>query len=189
MMRYYINSEKNDINKGDNKNRFSYRKKKQKPGLLQIMDTNGNTDNNSTNNNKNVTLDQSSNGYTSGLISWDTPPSKNNKDNSIIEKRILTMNRLKKNRLSCMNIIKDDGTIITGYAIAHPKRNKDFHSYFKEIPKNEHLVNNFSCALQKEILSQGMMFISLYHVCFHSNILGWVTNVSFFTFFFFTVIL
>ncbi|RGB39488.1 GRAM domain-containing protein [Rhizophagus diaphanus] len=141
------------------------------------MGTNDNNNNNTTDNNKNVTLDQS-NGYTSGLISWDTPPSKINKDNSIIEKRILTMNRLKKNRLSCMNFIKDDGTVITGYAMAHPKRNKDFHNYFKEIPKNEHLVNNFSCALQKEkILSHGMMFISLYHICFHSNILGWVTNI------------
>ncbi|GES77860.1 hypothetical protein RCL_jg29375.t1 [Rhizophagus clarus] len=136
------------------------------------------TNSTTTTNDQNVSLNQSSNGYTSGLISLDTPPSKTNEDNSIIEKRILKNNRLRKGRISCLNIIKDDGTIITGYALAHPKRNKDFHSHFKEIPQNEHLVNNFSCALQKErILSHGMMFISLYHVCFHSNILGWVNRI------------
>jgi hypothetical protein len=210
MMKYCINSKKSNINNKNvhleqnppyifsfftfiKNNSFSYRKKKQNRGLLQIMDVTDtdtsdttnttsttNTTNTTTGSNINyVTLDPSLNGYTSGLISLDTPPSRNNKDNSIIEKRILTNSRLKKNKISCMNIIKDDGTIITGYAIAHPKRNRDFHNYFKEIPQNEHLVNNFSCALQKErILSQGMMFISLYHICFHSNILGWVTNVS-----------
>ncbi|GBC02138.1 hypothetical protein RclHR1_04480002 [Rhizophagus clarus] len=193
-MKYYINSKKNNIyNKNDNlfyifpfaaflkdnNNSFFYRKKKPRPEILQIMDTTDDaTNSTTTTNDQNVSLNQSSNGYTSGLISLDTPPSKTNEDNSIIEKRILKNNRLRKGRISCLNIIKDDGTIITGYALAHPKRNKDFHSHFKEIPQNEHLVNNFSCALQKErILSHGMMFISLYHVCFHSNILGWVNRI------------
>ncbi|RIA98273.1 GRAM domain-containing protein [Glomus cerebriforme] len=118
-----------------------------------------------------------SNGYTSGFISLDIPPTKNNKDNDIIEKQILANNYLTKRRLSKLNIVKDDGTVITGYSIAHPKRNKDFHNFFKQIPENEYLVNDYSCALQKDIFVQGKMFISLNYIGFHSNILGWVTDI------------
>lgn len=35
----------------------------------------------------------------------------------------------------------------------------------------------FSCALSREILLQGRLFLSERHVCFHANILGWITNV------------
>jgi hypothetical protein len=68
--------------------------------------------------------------------------------------------------------------IVSGYAITHPKRNRDFHNLFRNIPQNEYLINDYSCALQREILSQGKIFVSLHHVCFHSNIFSWVTNVS-----------
>ena len=35
----------------------------------------------------------------------------------------------------------------------------------------------YSCALNREILVQGRMFIGEEHVCFYANILGWVTSV------------
>lgn len=37
---------------------------------------------------------------------------------------------------------------------------------------------DFGCALQKEILLQGRIYISENHICFNANIFGWVTNVS-----------
>lgn len=37
---------------------------------------------------------------------------------------------------------------------------------------------DYSCALQREILVHGRLFVSLHHICFNSNIFGWVTNVS-----------
>lgn len=37
---------------------------------------------------------------------------------------------------------------------------------------------DYGCALQKEILVQGRLYISENHVCFNANIFGWVTNVS-----------
>jgi hypothetical protein len=37
---------------------------------------------------------------------------------------------------------------------------------------------DYKCALQKEILLQGHIYVSEHHVCFKSNIFGWVTNVT-----------
>ena len=36
---------------------------------------------------------------------------------------------------------------------------------------------DYGCALNKDILVQGRLFISENHLSFHSNILGWTTNV------------
>ncbi|KAG0346491.1 hypothetical protein BG004_001615 [Podila humilis] len=38
-------------------------------------------------------------------------------------------------------------------------------------------MNNYGCALQKEILVQGRLYIAEDHVCFNANIFGWVTNL------------
>ena len=35
----------------------------------------------------------------------------------------------------------------------------------------------YKCALQKEILLQGHIYITEHHLCFNANIFGWVTNV------------
>ncbi|KAF0457168.1 gram domain-containing protein [Gigaspora margarita] len=70
-----------------------------------------------------------------------------------------------------------DGTMLNDYAIENPKRNREYHSFFKSIPCNEYLLNDYGCALQKEILLQGRIYVSLNHICFHANILGWVTDV------------
>lgn len=61
--------------------------------------------------------------------------------------------------------------------LANKKRNKEFHQVFKKIPQNEALIDDFSCALSKDILVQGRMYLSEHFVCFNSNILGWTTNV------------
>ncbi|CEP08977.1 hypothetical protein [Parasitella parasitica] len=36
---------------------------------------------------------------------------------------------------------------------------------------------NYGCALQKEILLQGRVYISEHHLCFNANIFGWITNL------------
>ncbi|CUM53245.1 uncharacterized protein AC631_04266 [Debaryomyces fabryi] len=60
---------------------------------------------------------------------------------------------------------------------ASEKRNKEFHQIFKRIPPNEKLIDEFGCALSKDILVQGRMYLSEHYICFNSNILGWVTNI------------
>ncbi|CAG8490209.1 19359_t:CDS:2 [Cetraspora pellucida] len=82
-----------------------------------------------------------------------------------------------KNHSNSSDSITFDGTLLTDYAMENPKRNKEYHSFFKSVPNDEYLLNDFGCALQKEILVQGRIYVSLNHICFHANILGWVTDV------------
>jgi hypothetical protein len=65
----------------------------------------------------------------------------------------------------------------TGFAVAPPRRNKDFHALFKSVPEDDYLIEDYSAALQKEILLHGRLYVSEGHLCFSSNILGWVTNL------------
>lgn len=63
------------------------------------------------------------------------------------------------------------------FAFASAKRNVDFHKLFRSLHISDGLVDDFSCALSKEILIQGRLYISERSICFNSNILGWVTNL------------
>jgi len=64
-----------------------------------------------------------------------------------------------------------------GFAVANPKRNRDFHNLFKSVPDDDLLIEDYSAALQREILLHGRLYVSEGHICFSSNILGWVTNL------------
>ncbi|KAK4522070.1 uncharacterized protein ATC70_004609 [Mucor velutinosus] len=60
---------------------------------------------------------------------------------------------------------------------ANDKRNNDFHALFRSVPDQERLIDDYGCALQKEILLQGRVYISEHHLCFNANIFGWITNL------------
>ncbi|KAL8901177.1 MAG: hypothetical protein Q9207_005336 [Kuettlingeria erythrocarpa] len=64
---------------------------------------------------------------------------------------------------------------LTGFAVANKKRNKDFHQTFRSVPEDDYLIEDYSCALQREILLAGRIYVSEGHICFSSNILGWIT--------------
>lgn len=65
----------------------------------------------------------------------------------------------------------------TGFAVASKKRNRDFHQLFRSVPEDDYLIEDYSCALQRDIILAGRMYISEGHICFSSNILGWVTTL------------
>jgi len=65
----------------------------------------------------------------------------------------------------------------TGFAVANKKRNRDFHQSFRSVPEDDYLIEDYSCALQREIILAGRIYISEGHICFSSNILGWVTTL------------
>lgn len=65
----------------------------------------------------------------------------------------------------------------TGYAVASSKRNAEFHNIFKDIPEDDYLIEDYGCALQRDILVQGRLYISEHHLCFNANIFGWVTSL------------
>ncbi|KIW48059.1 uncharacterized protein PV06_00686 [Exophiala oligosperma] len=66
---------------------------------------------------------------------------------------------------------------LTGFTIAPKQRNRNFHQQFRSVPEDDYLIEDYSCALQKEILVAGRIYISEGHICFSSNILGWVTTL------------
>ena len=71
----------------------------------------------------------------------------------------------------------DMGPQITGFAVASSKRNNEFHQLFPQVPEDDYLIEDYGCALVREILIQGRLYISENHLCFKANIFGWVTNV------------
>lgn len=69
------------------------------------------------------------------------------------------------------------GSKLTGFAVAPAKRNREFHGQFKSVPDDDYLIEDYSAALQRDILLHGRLYVSEGHICFASNILGWVTNL------------
>ncbi|KAL1023309.1 hypothetical protein UPYG_G00039030 [Umbra pygmaea] len=51
------------------------------------------------------------------------------------------------------------------------KHNKTFHKLFPDIPENEDLLHAYICALQKEVLYHGRLYITENHACFYSSVL------------------
>ena len=66
---------------------------------------------------------------------------------------------------------------LTGFAVASKKRNRDFHNLFKTVPEDDYLIEDYSCALQRDIILAGRIYVAESHICFSSNILGWVTTL------------
>lgn len=68
---------------------------------------------------------------------------------------------------------------LQGIEYAIEKKNTEFHNLFKDagLSSNEKLIVDHSCALSRDILIQGRMYITDQHLFFYSNILGWVTTV------------
>ncbi|XP_005175661.2 protein Aster-B isoform X1 [Musca domestica] len=64
------------------------------------------------------------------------------------------------------------------YNVLYPNyktRSQEFKRLFKEVPAEERLIVDYSCALYRDLLIQGRLYISQNYVCFHANILGWET--------------
>ncbi|CAO1623550.1 unnamed protein product [Parajaminaea phylloscopi] len=72
----------------------------------------------------------------------------------------------------------DVGSQITGFAVASSKRNADFHALFPTVPDDDYLIEDYGCALVREVFVQGRLYVSENHVCFFANIFGWVTNIA-----------
>lgn len=71
----------------------------------------------------------------------------------------------------------DLGSQITGFAVASSKRNAEFHSLFPNVADDDYLIEDYGCALVREVFIQGRLYVSENHVCFNANIFGWVTNI------------
>ncbi|XP_078718247.1 GRAM domain-containing protein 2B isoform X3 [Lampetra fluviatilis] len=52
------------------------------------------------------------------------------------------------------------------------KYTNQFHKLFKEIPEEEDPIETFNCALQRDLIFQGRMFVSENWICFFANFFG-----------------
>ncbi|KAM8770852.1 protein Aster-C isoform 1-T1 [Rhynchonycteris naso] len=57
-------------------------------------------------------------------------------------------------------------------------RNEEYKRQFIHLPDTEKLLADYACALQRDILLQGRLYLSENWLCFHSNIFRWETTIS-----------
>ncbi|KAL9544236.1 hypothetical protein MBANPS3_007723 [Mucor bainieri] len=62
-------------------------------------------------------------------------------------------------------------------AYADEKRNYEFHMLFRSVPEEDKLIEEYNCAMYKDILVQGKLYISQEHLCFNAKFFGWATNL------------
>ncbi|CAD5118930.1 DgyrCDS7605 [Dimorphilus gyrociliatus] len=60
----------------------------------------------------------------------------------------------------------------------YKSRSEDFKKIFKNIPGDERLLVDYSCALQKDILVHGRLYITQNWICFYANIFRWETMLT-----------
>ncbi|XP_057211745.1 GRAM domain-containing protein 2B isoform X6 [Triplophysa rosa] len=58
------------------------------------------------------------------------------------------------------------------------RTNSQYHKVFKDIRDDEELRQSYTCALQKDILYQGRLFVSQNWICFHSKVFGRDTKIA-----------
>ncbi|CDQ71579.1 unnamed protein product [Oncorhynchus mykiss] len=69
-------------------------------------------------------------------------------------------------------------SIIKVLSPTYKQRNEDFRKLFKQLPDSERLIVDYSCALQRDILLQGRLYVSENWICFYSNIFRWETLLT-----------
>lgn len=102
-------------------------------------------------------------------------------NNNSIDNPDTNLNNNSSNTFNVSKRLKDKSQRKPWYSaftsFTYKQKNDDFKRLFKELPANERLLVDYACAMQKEILAQGRIYISLNYMCFHANIFGWETNV------------
>ncbi|KAM8927929.1 protein Aster-A isoform 1-T1 [Pelodytes ibericus] len=77
--------------------------------------------------------------------------------------------------------IRNSKKMQSWYSMLSPtykQRNEDFRKIFKKLPDSERLIVDYSCALQRDILLQGRLYLSENWICFYSNIFRWETTIT-----------
>ncbi|KAG1680261.1 GRAM domain-containing protein 1B [Nymphon striatum] len=66
------------------------------------------------------------------------------------------------------------------YNVLNPtykSRSDDFKKIFKDLPESERLIVDYSCAMQKDLIVHGRLYLSQNYICFYANIFRWETIV------------
>ncbi|KAI8812621.1 hypothetical protein BJ742DRAFT_26649 [Cladochytrium replicatum] len=57
------------------------------------------------------------------------------------------------------------------------KKDQEIYKLFKSLPESEIWIEDYPCALQKNILIQGKLYLTPRHICFKANIFGFLTVI------------
>ncbi|XP_007478621.1 GRAM domain-containing protein 2A isoform X4 [Monodelphis domestica] len=68
--------------------------------------------------------------------------------------------------------LKDEEIKKSNLEVTPNKYNHQYHKLFKDIPPEETVLKVCSCALQRDILIQGRLYISHNWLCFHASLFG-----------------
>ncbi|XP_055629226.1 protein Aster-B-like [Toxorhynchites rutilus septentrionalis] len=60
---------------------------------------------------------------------------------------------------------------------SYKSRTEEFKKLFKEASDDERLIVDYSCAIQKDILIHGRLYVTQNYLCFYSNIIVWETRI------------
>lgn len=66
---------------------------------------------------------------------------------------------------------------IMGFVVVSKKQNQEFHRPFRSVPDEDCLIGDYNYALQRETLAHGHLYIGEGHICFYSNVFGWITTL------------
>ncbi|XP_065117369.2 protein Aster-B isoform X4 [Paramisgurnus dabryanus] len=83
-----------------------------------------------------------------------------------------------KNSKSLKRLSKKSQSWYNVLSPTYKQRNEDFRKLFKQLPDTERLIVDYSCALQRDILLQGRLYLSENWICFYSNIFRWETLLT-----------
>ena len=109
----------------------------------------------------------SSNGKQSVESSTEMSQSCNESNNSPSDQKRAQLKK-KRSTNSWLNILNP----------TYKTRHEEFKRLFSNlVPNNERLVVDYSCALQKEILVHGRLYLSLNYISFYANIFKWETSL------------
>uniref|UniRef100_A0A2R8N0M0 GRAM domain containing 1B n=1 Tax=Callithrix jacchus TaxID=9483 RepID=A0A2R8N0M0_CALJA len=84
----------------------------------------------------------------------------------------------KNSKYDRLNLIKKSQSWYNVLSPTYKQRNEDFRKLFKQLPDTERLIVDYSCALQRDILLQGRLYLSENWICFYSNIFRWETLLT-----------
>ncbi|XP_012584193.1 PREDICTED: GRAM domain-containing protein 2 isoform X2 [Condylura cristata] len=68
--------------------------------------------------------------------------------------------------------LKSEETKSSREVTPQSKQNQQYHRLFKDIPLEEAVLKVCSCALQRDLLLQGRLYISKNWLCFHASLFG-----------------
>ncbi|ELU06594.1 hypothetical protein CAPTEDRAFT_227616 [Capitella teleta] len=115
-----------------------------------------------------------SNGISSDTSSRSIPPGEADKISfSSVGKNSKNSSSDKKKRSS--NWYNQAGLVLSP---TYKSRCEDFKKVFKGISHDERLIVDYSCALHKDILIQGRLYVTQNWICFYANIFRWETVLT-----------